>query len=409
MKSEIICVGTELLVGDILNTNAKYISEKLAEIGINLYYQTVVGDNHERLKDVLKQAEKRADLIILTGGLGPTIDDITKETIADYFGENLMVVDKYYEILKSRYKQMGKDILPAGGEKEASILENSKLLENRVGIAPGFLYEKKDKIIAVLPGPPREMTVMFDEELVPILKTYSDGMIRFRTLKIIGVPEGNIDEDLADYFKQTNPTVAPYAKTGEVHVRIREKKTDEEKIEEKLDVVENEIRKIYPENIYTSEDKDFYEVLVDVLREKNLTLSTAESVTGGKAADFITSVSGASKVYKGGFIVYSNEEKEKLLNIDKEIIEKYGAVSEEVCSEMLTGLSKKIDTNIYIATTGVAGPEKDEKNNEIGTVYMGISINGKKYIKKQMFSGDREMIKYRAVRAVLADLWKLVK
>ena len=409
MKSEIICVGTELLVGDILNTNAKYISEKLAEIGINLYYQTVVGDNHERLKDVLKQATKRADLIILTGGLGPTIDDITKETIADYYGENLMLVDKYYEILKTRYKQMGKDILPAGGEKEASILENSKLLENRVGIAPGFLYEKNDKIIAVLPGPPREMTVMFDEELVPILKTYSDGLIRFRTLKIIGVPEGNIDEDLADYFKQTNPTVAPYAKTGEVHVRIGVKGTDEEKIEKKLDLVENEIREIYPENIYTSEEKDFYEVLVEALREKKLTLSTAESVTGGKAADFITSVSGASKVYKGGFIVYSNEEKEKLLNIDKELIEKYGAVSEEVCSAMLSGLSKKINTDIYIVTTGVAGPEKDEKNNEVGTVYMGISINDKKYIRKQVFSGDREMIKYRAVRSVLAELWKLVK
>ena len=409
MKSEIICVGTELLVGDILNTNAKYISEKLAEIGINLYYQTVVGDNHERLKEVLKSAAKRADLVIITGGLGPTIDDITKETIADYYNENLVIVDKYYDILVERYKQMGRTDIPHGGDKEASILENSKLLENRVGIAPGFLYEKNDKIIDVLPGTPSEMTVMVDEELVPILKKYSDELIKFRTLKIIGVPEGNIDEDLADYFKQTNPTVAPYAKTGEVHVRIGVKGINSEKIEEKLDEVENEIRKIYPENIYTSEEKNFYEVLVEILKEKEMTVSTAESVTGGKIADYIIGVSGASKVYKGGFIVYSNEEKEKLLDIDKKVIEKYGAVSEEVCREMLTGLSKKIDTNIYIVSTGVAGPEKDDMNNEVGTVYIGISINGKEYIKKHKFFGDREMIRYRSVRAALVEIWKKVK
>lgn len=408
MKSEIICVGTELLVGDILNTNAKYISEKLASIGINLYYQTVVGDNKERLKEVLATAYKRADLVILTGGLGPTIDDITKETIADYHKENLVKVDKYYEILEKRYAQMNAKV-PAGGDKEVSILENSKLLENRVGIAPGFIYEKNDKITAVLPGPPSEMTVMFDEELIPILLNYSNDLIKFRTLKIIGVPEGNIDEDLSSYFKMSNPTVAPYAKSGEVHVRIGAKGSNGESLEKELDKIENEIRKIYPDNIYTNQDKNFYEVVVESLKEKNMSLSTAESISGGRIADFIVSVSGASKVYKGGYITYSNKEKEKLLGINSKILEKYGAVSEEVCAEMIKGLSKNIASNVYIATTGVAGPEKDEKNNDVGTVFIGWSINGQTIIKKYSFSGTRNMIRERTSRTALMELWKSLK
>ena len=362
MNSEIICVGTELLVGDILNTNVKYISEKLAAIGINLYYQTVVGDNHKRLKEVLEAAYKRADLVILTGGLGPTIDDITKEVVAEYHNEKLVKVDKYYDILAKRYKQMNAEV-PAGGIKEVSILENSRLLENEVGIAPGFLYEKDNKITIVMPGPPREMTVMLDKEVMPELLKYSNDLIRFRTLKIMGVPEGKVDEDLAEYFVMSNPTVAPYAKTGEVHVRIGAKGENEEELIREIDRIEKEIREIYPDNIYTTGDESFNDVVVRTLREKGLTLATAESVTGGKIADYIVGVSGASKVYKGGFITYSNEEKENLLGIDKEKIDKYGAVSSEICMEMLLGTERKIPADIYIVSTGVAGPDKDEKGN----------------------------------------------
>ena len=408
MNSEIICVGTELLVGDILNTNVKYISEKLAAIGINLYYQTVVGDNHKRLKEVLETAYKRADLVILTGGLGPTIDDITKEVVAEYHNEKLVKVDKYYDILAKRYKQMNAEV-PAGGIKEVSILENSRLLENEVGIAPGFLYEKDNKITIVMPGPPREMTVMLDKEVMPELLKYSNDLIRFRTLKIMGVPEGKVDEDLAEYFVMSNPTVAPYAKTGEVHVRIGAKGENEEELIREIDRIEKEIREIYPDNIYTTGDESFNDVVVRTLREKGLTLATAESVTGGKIADYIVGVSGASKVYKGGFITYSNEEKENLLGIDKEKIDKYGAVSSEICMEMLLGTERKIPADIYIVSTGVAGPDKDEKGNEVGTVFIGLSIKGEKSIRKYDYSGMRNAIRERAVRAALLELWKLIK
>ena len=408
MNSEIICVGTELLVGDILNTNAKYISEKLAAIGINLYYQTVVGDNHARLKEVLETAYKRADLVILTGGLGPTIDDITKEVVAEYHNEKLVKVDKYYDILAKRYKQMNAEV-PAGGIKEVSILENSRLLENEVGIAPGFLYEKDNKITVVMPGPPSEMTVMFDKEVMPALLKYSNDLIRFRTLKIMGIPEGKVDEDLAEYFVMSNPTVAPYAKTGEVHVRIGAKGKNEKGLLDEIDRIEKEIRAVYPDNIYTTGDESFNDVVVRTLREKGLTLATAESVTGGKIADYIVGVSGASKVYKGGFITYSNEEKENLLGIDKEKLNKYGAVSSEICMEMLEGTERKIPADVYIATTGVAGPGKDEKGNEVGTVFVGLNIKGEKIIKKYEYSGMRNAIRERAVRAALLELWKFIK
>ena len=408
MNSEIICVGTELLVGDILNTNAKYISEKLASVGINLYYQTVVGDNHERLKEVLKTAYERADLVILTGGLGPTIDDITKETVAEYHNEKLVKVDKYYDILDKRYQQMNAEV-PAGGIKEVSIPENSRLLENEVGIAPGFLYEKDNKITVVMPGPPNEMTVMFDNEVMPVLLKYSNDLIRFRTLKIIGVPEGKVDEDLAEYFVMSNPTVAPYAKIGEVHVRIGVKGENEEEIIKEIEKVEKEIKAVYPDNIYTTGEENFYDVVVRTLHEKGLTLATAESVTGGKIADYIVGVSGASKVYKGGYITYSNEEKERLLGIDKDKLDEYGAVSSEICMEMLNGLEKNIPADVYIVTTGVAGPDKDEKGNEVGTVFIGLSIKGEKSVKKYNYSGVRNSIRERTVRTALLDLWKAIK
>ena len=220
MKTEIICVGTELLVGDIVNTNAQYISAKFTNIGIDLYYQTTVGDNYGRLKGCLENAFKRVDLVITTGGLGPTVDDITKEVVADYFGEELEVIERYYDLIVKRYNERGFGEVASGGRKEASILRNSKLLENEVGLAPGFFYEKDNKKIIVLPGPPREMTWMVDNQVLPLLKQYSNDVLLMRTLEIRGIPEGRIDDRLKNYFEMSNPTVAPYAKEGCVHVRI---------------------------------------------------------------------------------------------------------------------------------------------------------------------------------------------
>ncbi len=256
MKTEIICVGTELLVGDIVNTNAQYISAKLTNIGIDLYYQTTVGDNYGRLMECLENAFKRVDLVITTGGLGPTIDDITKEVVADYFGEELEVIERYYDLIVKKYNERGFGEVASGAGKEASILKNSELLDNEVGLAPGFFYEKNDKKIIVLPGPPREMTWMVDNQVLPFLKQYSNDILLMKTLEIKGVPEGKIDDRLKDYFEMSNPTVAPYAKEGCVHVRIAMKgdRGSTDYLIAEIDKIASEIIEIYPQAVEIKED-----------------------------------------------------------------------------------------------------------------------------------------------------------
>lgn len=248
MKTEIICIGTELLVGDIVNTNAQYISEKLTNIGIDLYYQTTVGDNFKRVQECLDIAFNRVDLVITTGGLGPTIDDITKEAVAYYFGEKLEVIPKYFEMLKKRYNERGIVDLPSGASKEASIIKGSRLIENGAGLAPGFFFEKEGKKIIVLPGPPKELTYMIDNEVLPLLSEYSGTILLMKTLEIKGVPEGTIDDRLKDYFEMSNPTVAPYAKEKSVHIRVAMKgsRDKQNEIMREIDKIVKEIKDIYP-------------------------------------------------------------------------------------------------------------------------------------------------------------------
>ena len=248
MKTEILCIGTELLVGDIVNTNAQYISEKLTNIGIDLYYQTTVGDNFKRVQECLDVAFNRVDLVITTGGLGPTIDDITKEAVAYYFGEKLEVIPRYFNMLKKRYNERGIVDLPSGASKEASIIKGSRLIENGAGLAPGFFFEKEGKKIIVLPGPPKELTYMIDNEVLPLLSEYSETILLMKTLEIKGVPEGTIDDRLKNYFEMSNPTVAPYAKEKTVHVRVAMKgsRNKQDEIMGKIDKIIKEIKEIYP-------------------------------------------------------------------------------------------------------------------------------------------------------------------
>ena len=254
IKAEILCIGTELLVGDIVNTNAQYISEKLTEIGVDLYYQTTVGDNFQRIKECLKIAFNRVDLVITTGGLGPTMDDITKEVISDFFGEELEVDQRYYDKIIERYRIKGfGDKIASGGKKEASIIKGSQLIENGMGLAPGFFFEKDNKKIIVLPGPPKELTYMVDNEVLPLLRKYSDDVLLMKTLEIKEIPEGRIDDSLKCYFEMSNPTVAPYAKEGCVHVRIAMKgsRHNIEGISDEIDRIIGEIKKIYPNAVET--------------------------------------------------------------------------------------------------------------------------------------------------------------
>ena len=248
MKTEIICIGTELLVGDIVNTNAQYISKKLTNIGIDLYYQTTVGDNFKRVQECLDIAFNRVDLVITTGGLGPTIDDITKEAVAYYFGEKLEVIPRYFNMLKEKYNEKGIIDLPTGASKEASIIKGSRLIENGAGLAPGFFFEKEGKKIIVLPGPPKELTYMIDNEVLPLLSEYSGTILLMKTLEIKGVPEGTIDDRLKDYFEMSNPTVAPYAKEKSVHIRVAMKgsRDKQNEIMREIDKIVKEIKDIYP-------------------------------------------------------------------------------------------------------------------------------------------------------------------
>lgn len=256
MKAEIICVGTELLVGEILNTNSQYVSKKLAEIGIDLYYQTTVGDNFKRIKECLKIAFNRVDLVITIGGLGPTVDDITKEVIGDYFNEELQIIPKYYNLIKERYSLRGWDTLPSGAEKEASIIKGSKLIENTEGLAPSFFFEKEGKKIIVLPGPPKELKCIVDNEMIPLLSNYSDDLLMMKTLEIKGVPEGIINDKLKKYFVMENPTVAPYAKEKAVHIRVamKGKKSNKEKIIEEINKIIENIKNIYPMGVEIEEE-----------------------------------------------------------------------------------------------------------------------------------------------------------
>lgn len=252
MKAEIICIGTELLVGEILNTNSRYISENLTKAGVDLYYQTTVGDNFGRVKECLEIAFNRADLVITTGGLGPTMDDITKEAVADYFGAELELIQKYYEKIIKKYAEKGfRDKIASGAEKEASIIKGAELIENEVGLAPGFFFEKDGKKIIVLPGPPKELNPMVDNEVLKILGRFSDNILLMKTLEIKGVPEGNIDDRLKRYFEMSNPTVAPYAKDKSVHIRVAMKgpKDNQKDLMKKIETIISELKAIYPQAI----------------------------------------------------------------------------------------------------------------------------------------------------------------
>lgn len=405
MTAEIIAIGTELLLGDILNTNAQYLSRQLADMGISVYFQSVVGDNEERLLETLHSAMKRTDIIITTGGLGPTTDDLSKETIAKALGLSLVEheasMKRLISFFKSRHISMAKSNL-----KQAMIPEGATVLENNNGTAPGFTVKTDQNIIIVLPGPPNEMIPMYQESVKPILEDLSDGIIFSRTLKCCGIGESTVAEKIQHVIdRQTNPTIAPYAKSGEVHLRITAKSQDEAEAIKLIDTMEAEIRGIVGDYIYTTDHRTLEETVVDELREKGYTLSVAESCTGGLLSGRIINCSGVSDVYLEGFITYSNEAKMKYLGVKKEILDTYSAVSEEAARAMVEGLVKHSGTSTGIAITGIAGPTGGTKEKPVGLVYISVYCGGKTIVKKYHFNGNRHKVRERAVVQGLIMLW----
>lgn len=401
MKGEIISIGTELLLGEIVNTNAQFLSKELAVLGIDVFFQQVVGDNEERLLEAYKLASSRADLIITSGGLGPTKDDLTKEIACKFLGKELKVHKESLETIKEYFKKQNKE-LSKSNEKQAYFPEDAIVLKNDCGTAPGMILEDEKVTMIVLPGPPREMESMFNREVKKYLEEKTDTILQSKVLRVFGVGEShmeNLVQDIIDNSK--NPTVAPYAKGVDVTLRITAKGKSEDECSSLIEPVEKEIRKRLENNIYGEGEMPLEHVVAKILCDNNLTVATAESCTGGMIAAKLISYPGISSVFMEGVITYSNEAKMKRLGVSEETLERFGAVSEETAKEMAVGIAKNAGVDVALVSTGIAGPGGGTEDKPVGLVYLGIYIKGKTIIKKCNFQGDRDKVRERATMNVL--------
>lgn len=372
MNCEIICVGTELLLGDIVNTNAVYLSKELAKLGINVLYQSVVGDNDSRLEECIRKSLEKSDIIILTGGLGPTADDITKEVCCKALGFELELNEKQLRKIENYF--CSKNIeMPESNKKQAYLPKGGYVLENNNGTAPGFAIEKNSKCIISLPGPPREMKPMFENGAKPILEKYSSAVLVSHNVRMIGIGEAKMAEDAGKLLDGENPTVAPYAKDGECLLRVTAKAKDKNTAEKMCSKILDEIYKKFSEYIYGIDIDGIEYAVVEKLKEKNLKVAFAESCTGGLCAKRITDVPGASQVFDCGVVSYANSIKNKLLNVREEDLEKYGAVSETVAKQMAKGVLELSGADIGVSITGIAGPDNDGSEKPVGLSYIAVA------------------------------------
>lgn len=373
MKSIILSIGTELLLGQILNTNEKFISERLKELGIDVLYRVTVGDNPDRLEEVVKLAVEKADLVVISGGLGPTEDDLTKETVAKAMDKKLVLNKNCLHKIKGFFRNMDMD-MSENNIKQAYIPESAIVMENDEGTAPGFIIEDNNKIIAVMPGPPREMERMFKDSLIPFLSNKNSEKIYYRNLRLIGIGESDLETRLLDLISnQTDPTIATYAKEGECSVRITSKKENLDEAKKSVDSILPYVNERVGEFIFSYDDKELIEVVADKLKAEKLTISTAESCTGGLLASTFTDVPGISEVYEGGFVTYSNQAKIREIGVSEKTLKEYGAVSEQVAYQMAEGVRRVAETDIGISITGIAGPDGGSADKPVGLAYVGIA------------------------------------
>ena len=401
MTFEIIAVGTELLLGQIVNTNAQYISCELSDMGFNLYYTTVVGDNPDRLKAALAVAADRADAVITTGGLGPTKDDLTKETIAEFCGKKCVMHEESRKKIEERFARIPNG-MPKSNLKQAEMPEGCIVLENNNGTAPGAIIESEKGIFIMLPGPPSEMKLMFESGVRPYLASKMDSIIVSHTLRVFGIGESAAAEELGGLLDNQNPTVAPYAKTGEVELRLTAKAESAEKAEEMIEPVEQKVRDILGDKIYgMGGDNSLENVVVSQLLKKGLKMTSAESCTGGMVMQKITSIPGASKCFDCGFVTYSNEQKTRILGVSSDTLNKFGAVSEQTALEMSEGARKASHADIAVSITGIAGPDGGSAEKPVGLVYISVCCDKVHKAVKLELTGDRESIRTRAAMHAL--------
>jgi nicotinamide-nucleotide amidase len=384
MNCELISVGTEILLGDILNTNVQYLSKALAALGIGVTHHSTVGDNKQRLLDTLSTAFTRCDAVILTGGLGPTPDDLTKETCAEYFGKELYTDEKILGEIEG-YFRLKNIVMPESNKKQALVPEGSIILKNNNGTAPGFIMEKDSKIIIILPGPPKEMVPMYLESVEPYLRKFTNEIILSKNIRTFGIGESAMSELVEDLLEGSNPTVAPYAKSGEALLRVTAKAESEEAAEKLMVPVIDEIKARLGDYIYGIDCSSIEEAVAGLLTERKQTVAFAESCTGGLCAKRLTDIPGTSEIFHCGIVSYANDIKMKVLGVKAETIEEYTEVSLQCAKEMAEGVRLLACADYGVSITGYAGPGDDE---EVGTVYIGISSkNGTRAV--ELLTGHR--------------------
>lgn len=407
MTTELIFVGTELLLGDIVNTNGAYLAKKCAALGLSLYYQSVVGDNEERLGEMIKTAAKRSDIVILCGGLGPTEDDLTKETAAKVMGKEL-VENKHSRKRISAYlenyvKGHANRKITENNWKQAMIPEGAIVIDNDNGTAPGVIMEEDSSTLILLPGPPNELIPMFEDKIFPYLRGRLPEIICSEVIKICGIGESQAEDQIRDLIQaQSNPTIATYAKTGEVHIRVTAKASSEKEARKLMRPLVRELKVRFGASIYTTdEEKTLETAVVELLHNQNLTLTTVESCTGGALSARIINVPGASEVLKQGFVTYSNRAKKKYIMVKKSTLKEHGAVSEKCAKEMAKGGCFITNSDAALSVTGLAGPDGGTEATPVGTVFIGCCLKGKTTVKEFHFNGSRNKVRDQAVTYAL--------
>jgi len=411
MKAEIISIGTELLLGTILNTNSALLSQRLAGLGIDVYHHITVGDNPSRLNEAIRRSLSRSDIVITTGGLGPTVDDITTETIATLAGKNLILNKVVIKDLRDYFK-LRKLEPPPDCARQAYIPEGAKWIRNAVGTAPGLIMEYGGKTIIALPGPPRELGPMFERDIIPYLKTRfeSSWTIKSHTIKTTGLAESQVNHLVKAILKLEPPTtVGIYAKLGEVDLRIMTKAKDKRSADKAIIAIEKKIRLKLRGYIFGYDDETLEEAVAKSLIKERKTIAVAESCTGGFLSSRLTNVSGSSRYFVMSVIAYSNASKVNILGVSESDIDKHGAVSRDVAIQMAKGIKRLACVDIGIGITGIAGPGGGTKNKPVGLVYIALVSCRKTLVREIRFRGSREEIKFQASQVALDLLRRTIR
>ena len=387
---EILSVGTELLLGNIANLDAQILSQGLSELGLNVYWHTVVGDNPQRAKEAVSLAKARADIIITTGGLGPTCDDLTKNVLAEAFGKKLVYDEGSAQRIKSYFQRTGRT-MTENNLQQAMLPEGCTILENDWGTAPGCAFEAGGVHVIMLPGPPSECRPMFQYRAVPYLQQFSEGVIASHTLKLFGIGESQMEAQLREQMNtMQNPTLAPYAKEGECELRVTAKAATQEQAQALLLPTVEQVKALFGPLVYGVDVPSLEYVVLEGLKARRLTLGCAESCTGGLIAKRITDVPGASQVFKGGIVSYTNAVKANVLHVPEELLKQFGAVSAQVALAMARGARTALGCDLAVSSTGVAGPDKDDRGNDVGTAFVAIATPEGEYVRA-LHLGTRPM------------------